>query len=114
MTRRPNPLRLNALQLKTLAILQELARDGSAAGPADEDGSVAIHELPHPHGDHFHVGETVVMSRDATGLSNPSVYGALARKGLMLGGPAGMVVLTGKGVAYETGIADAILHRPDH
>ncbi|MDX6750345.1 hypothetical protein SH611_11055 [Geminicoccaceae bacterium 1502E] len=113
MTSRPNPLKLNALQLKTLVILQELARDGDVASPA-EDGAVAIRELPRPHGDHFHVGSAVVLSRDATGLFNPSVYGALARKGLVLGAPAGMPVVTREGLAYETGIAGTILHRADH
>ena len=111
---RANPLRLNTLQLKTLAILQELARTPGAAEPADALGRVALRYLPDPHGDHFHVGAAVVASRDATGLGNPAVYGALARKNLVLQGPRGGPVLTPDGLAYETGVAHEVLHRADH
>jgi hypothetical protein len=87
MPSRPNPLKLNALQARTLTILQELARVPNFASPPEEDGSVPIRHLPEPHGDHFHVGAAVVRTRDASGLANPAVYGALARKGLVLAGP---------------------------
>ena len=36
---RSNPSRLNALQLKTLAILQALARERDFAHPPDDDGT---------------------------------------------------------------------------
>lgn len=114
MTVRANPLKLNPLQAKTLAILQQVARVPGFAGEPDADGKVPIRHLPAPHGDHFHVGEVVVRSRDATGLSNPAVFGALARKGLILAGPDGRPWLTPAGLAYETGLADEILFRPDH
>ena len=48
------------------------------------------------------------------GLANPAVYGALARKGLILAGPRGLPILTPAGLGYDTGLADQILHRPDH
>ena len=111
---RPNHLKLNPLQLKTLAILQAVARTEGAALPPDEEGRVVLRYLPRPHGDHFHVGEAVVRSRDASGLANPSVYGALVRKGLVLAGPRGPPVLTSAGLAYDTGLAEEILFRPDH
>jgi hypothetical protein len=111
---RANPSRLNALQLKTLAILQALARERAFAHPPDGDGTVLIHTLPYAHGDHFHIGRAVVATRDATGLANPNVMNALVRKGLLLGGPAGMPILTGAGLGYETGIATRILHGADH
>jgi len=114
MTTRPNPLKLNALQAKTLTILQQLARVPGYAGEPDADGAVLIRYLPEPHGDHFHVGEAVVRSRDASGLANPAVYGALVRKGLVLAGPRGLPVLTSAGLAYDTGLAEEILFRPDH
>jgi hypothetical protein len=114
MSARPNPLRLNPLQLRTLAILQQLARSSGYANPPDSDGTVLIRGLPHAHGDHFHVGDAVVLGRDATGLSNPAVFGALVRKGLLLPGPTGMPIVTPQGLAYDTGIADAVLHRADH
>jgi hypothetical protein len=113
MPARANPLKLNPLQLRTLAILQELARSPAAA-PPDADGMVLIRGLPAPHGDHFHVGQAVVMAKDATGLANAAVFGALIRKGLVLAGPAGMPILTPDGLAYDTGIADQVLHRSSH
>ena len=89
MPAKRNPLNLNPLQLKTLTLLQELARLAGKPAPADqagdEPGGVAITELPHPHGDHFHLGEAMVAARDATGLRNPSVWAALERKGLIAG-----------------------------
>src|SRR5579885_2709876 len=110
MPPRRNPLNLNALQLKTLTLLQELAR---LAGKPDENeaGGLAITELPDPHGDHFHLGEAVVAARDATGLRNPSVWAALERKGLIRPKLPEAVILTAAGQQYDTGLRDAILHR---
>lgn len=114
MSSRPNPSKLNALQLKTLAILQEVARSGGDVSEELTDGSVAINRLPHPHGDHFHVGSAVVRAKDATGLGNPAVFGALRRKGLIAMAPDGRPALTAAAMSYETGVAEAILHRSDH
>jgi hypothetical protein len=110
MPAKKNPLNLNGLQLRTLTLLQELARlaDYSRAGEAA--GSFVITSLPLPHGDHFHLGEAVVASRDATGLRNPAVWAALERKGLVRSLPE-QVVLTALGVGYDTGLRDAIMHR---
>jgi hypothetical protein len=110
---RPNPKKLNALQLKTLAILQAMAGDSAFADEPAEDGTIAIHGMPHAHGDHFHIGRAVVSGRDATGLGNPNVISALLRKGLLVSRP-GRLVLTTDALAYETGVAARILHRPDH
>lgn len=109
-----NPLKLNPLQLRTLAILQALAAEPAFADPPDAEGTVRIHALPHAHGDHFHIGDRVVLAKDATGLANPNVYNVLARKGLILAGPAGEPVLTAAGLAYETGIEAAVLHAGGH
>ena len=111
---RANPLKLNTLQLKTLAILQELARTPGAAEPPDAEGRVALRYLPDPHGDHFHIGHATVATRDAAGLSNPAVYGALARKNLVVQAPNGAPTLTADGLAYETGVERQILHGADH
>jgi hypothetical protein len=113
MPPRQNPLKLNPLQLKTLTLLQELARTPEVAMP-DGEGGVAIAFLPRPHGNHFHVGSKVVMTADASGLANPAVWVALARKGLVRPGYPDALALTAEGVAYETGIADQILHGADH
>lgn len=111
---RSNPRKLNALQLKTLAILQAMAAERDFADPPDQDGTVLIHSMPHAHGNHFHVGPVAVLARDATGLGNPNVINALVRKGLLLGSPAGLPILTREGVAYDTGITAQILHQTDH
>jgi len=114
MPAKRNPLNLNALQLKTLRLLQELARLAGKPSPEDEPGGLAITELPQPHGDHFHLGEAMVAARDATGLRNPSVWAALERKGLIRPKLPEAVVLTALGQQYDTGLADAILHRASH
>ena len=109
-----NPLNLNPLQLKTLTLLQEVAR--IAGRPADDDapGAVAIRQLPTPHGDHFHIGEATVAARDATGLRNPAVWAALERKGLVRLKLPEAVIVTALGCEYDTGLADALLHRASH
>jgi hypothetical protein len=109
-----NPLNLNPLQLKTLTLLQELARVAGQPAPEEEAGAVAITELPHAHGDHFHLGEAVVAARDATGLRNPSVWAALERKGLIRPKLPEAVILTPLGQEYDTGLREAILHRASH
>jgi hypothetical protein len=105
-----NPLNLNPLQLKTLTLLQEVARLAGAPA-ADEPGGLAISRLPDPHGDHFHLGDCVVAARDATGLRNPAVWAALERKGLIRANLPEAVILTPLGQGYDTGLRDQILHR---
>lgn len=115
MAAKKNPLNLNNLQLKTLTLLQELARHPQIARKDEATGHVTIDELPHPHGNHFHIGQRVAMSANATGLHNPAVYLALARKGLVA--PAGGIetpTLTAEGLGYDTGLRDVILHGSDH
>ena len=114
MPSKRNPLNLNALQLKTLTLLQELARVAGKPASDDEPGGLAITELPSPHGDHFHLGEATVAARDATGLRNPSVWAALERKGLIRPKLPEAVILTPLGQQYDTGMHDAILHRAEH
>ena len=62
MTAKRNPLRLNPLQLKTLTILQELARSPATSTRDPDTGEVTITMLPQPHGNHMHVGRRVVAS----------------------------------------------------
>jgi hypothetical protein len=114
MPPKANPLGLNKLQLKTLTILQELARAGRGTGAPDADGSMRLTELPAPHGDHFHVGQAVVRAADATGLSNEGVWRALERKGLARSEYPLAVVVTAAGLAYETGLRHAVLHGGGH
>jgi hypothetical protein len=109
-----NPLRLNKLQLKTLTLLQELARHPETSTTDEETGEVTISNLPSPHGNHFHIGDYVAMSSDATGLRNEAVWLALHRKGLALSGYPIAIRLTPVGLQYDTGIRDRILLGGDH
>jgi len=109
-----NPLNLNPLQLKTLTLLQELARVAGKPSPEGEPDGIALTQLPNPHGDHFHVGEAVVAARDATGLHNPAVWAALERKGLIRPRLPEAVILTPAGQEYDTGLSDTILRRAAH
>jgi hypothetical protein len=112
MAPRRNPLQLNPLQLKTLILLQELARLPAFSRPADEAGDVAITRIPEPHGDHFHLGDAVIAARDASGLANPAVWAALERKGLVRALDRGGAVLTVLGRDYSTGLRATALHKP--
>jgi hypothetical protein len=113
MPTKKNPLSLNALQLRTLTLLQELARLPEYSRPGEEPGSVVV-RLPYPHGDHFHLGEAVVATRDASGLRNPAVWVALQRKGLIYSMHPSGAVVTPLGLAYETGLRETILHESGH
>ncbi|MBB4266978.1 hypothetical protein [Roseospira visakhapatnamensis] len=114
MPPKANPKKLNPLQLRTLTLLQELARDPEVTATDAETGDRIIGVLPQPHGDHFHLGPYVVMRADATGLHNPAVMAALTRKGLARRDPLGATVLTPDGLGYDTGLREAILHGADH
>jgi hypothetical protein len=115
MPPRKNPLKLNKLQLRTLAILQELAADPGITRRDEASGGVQITAIPAPHGDHFHVGARVVLTRDATGLANEGVWLALVRKGLASAAAfPHTIALTPAGLGYATGIAGTILHGADH
>lgn len=109
-----NPLKLNPLQCKTLVLFQELARHPETSDTL-ESGDKVLTQLPQPHGNHFHLGDKVVMSKDATGLYNQAVWTALDRKGLIRGTsfPFALTVTTA-GLEYDTGIAKQILHGSDH
>jgi hypothetical protein len=115
MPPKTNPLRLNPLQLRTLALLQELARHPQTSTRDPATGEATINHLPHAHGDHVHVGEVVVSARDASGFSNPSVWAALERKGLVRGDlPHAAITLTAAGLAYATGLGAIRADRSDH
>ena len=70
--------------------------------------------FPAAHGNHFHVGDAVVLARDASGLGNFNVFAILERKGLLRSMfPLG-ATLSAEALAYNTGLADKILHCSDH
>lgn len=109
MPPKQNPLQLNALQLKTLTILQELAGTEGWSKHDESSGDTTILGVPHPHGDHFHVGSKLVMSKDATGLFNEGVWKALERKGLAKDSRfPQQITLTPDGRGYDTGMAEIL------
>lgn len=109
MPSKRNPLGLNKLQLRTLALLQELARHPETSTRHEDTGEVMISNLPHPHGNHYHVGDRIVRVRDATGLRNAAVWGALDRKGLARSAFPLAIILTPEGLAYDTAPVASIL-----
>jgi hypothetical protein len=110
MSPKANPAKLNPLQLRTLTLLQAIAQLPGCSN-STPDGDTAITQFPHAHGDHFHLGDATVLGRDATGLENENVWNALGRKGLIKAAWPDQIALTPEGLAYETGIADQILHK---
>jgi len=113
-TARKNPLKLNKLQLRTLALAQVIAGDENLSRRDDASGDVTLLEIPRPHGDHVHVGSFVVSARDASGFANPAVWTALKRKGLVREGDPLTVTLSAEGVAYETGLGERFAKPSDH
>lgn len=109
-----NPLKLNPLQLRTLTLLQELARRPESSTHNPETGDALLTLIPRPHGDHIHVGAGVALVKDATGLWNEVVWRALERKGLARSGWPIAITLTKDGLAYDTGLRGQILHGADH
>lgn len=114
MPPRKNPKKLNSLQLKTLALLQELGNNPQTAMIDESTGDATITQFPHAHGNHFHLGPYVVSRADATGLSNEAVWKALERKGLARSFFPTAITVTREGRDYETGMRDQILHGADH
>ena len=113
MPPKSNPLKLNPLQLRTLTLMQGLASLPSAAN-REANGEVTVHTFPQPHGDHFHMGNAVVATKDATGLFNEAVWNALSRKGLALADWPHRITLTVDGLQYNTGLAEEIFHLAQH
>ena len=58
-----NILKLNKLQLRTLALAQLLANDPTTPQKNNETVEVTLLSVPHPHGNHVHVGRFVVSAR---------------------------------------------------
>ena len=113
MPPKPNPLKLNKLQLRTLVLAQLLAKDPNSVQRDDVSGEVTLMSLPRPHGDHLHIGGFVVAARDASGFANSAVWTVLARKGLTRTDPMG-VILTVEGLTYDTGLGDRFAAPSDH
>ena len=114
MPLKKNPFKLNKLQLRTLLLFQEMARHSKTSMQDSETGEVQLSTMPHIHGSHVHIGELVVPSSDASGLSNKSVWSALERKGLARSSFPLSIILTKEGVGYDTGLTEKMTQTSDH
>ncbi|MGH6889301.1 MAG: hypothetical protein ACREHF_08905 [Rhizomicrobium sp.] len=114
MPPRQNPLKLNPLQLRTLTVLQALARDPQSAGRGPGPGEMTVERFPGAHGNHFHVGDAVIATKDTSGLYNEKVWHALERKGLARADWPHRVTLTAAGIAYDTGLSGNFLRASPH
>lgn len=107
-------VKLNALQSRTLALLQELALDETNAARDEASGNVRIHIHLHAHHDHIHIGRFTVSTRFASGLQNANVWKVLERKGLAIGEFPMAITLTPAGLAFKTGVRERMLKQSDH
>ncbi|MEH6402561.1 MAG: hypothetical protein V7750_04265 [Sneathiella sp.] len=114
MSKNPIRIKLNSLQSKTLAILQQLAKHPDSSEPVADSASIRITKMPHAHGAHMHVGDVVVSAKDASGLSNKSVWIALQRKGLVEENWEQEIIITSEGLALSTGLEDKFMNASDH
>lgn len=114
MVMKKNPLKLNKLQLRTLALAQVIAEDPALIQRDEASGEVTLLSLPHAHGDHVHIGAFSVSVRDISGFSNPAVWTVLERKGLARQENGVTATLTADGLVYDTGLAHHFRKPSDH
>jgi hypothetical protein len=115
MPPKQNHLKLNKLQLRTLTLVQVLAKDEQTSEHDEETGDVTIKHMPHAHGDHVHIGSFSVSARDASGLENPAVWTALSRKGLVVRvGLSDAITLTPLGLSYNSGLSEQFFQESNH
>lgn len=114
MAKKRNPRNLNGLQLRTLALLQEMAKHSRHRLGSEDDGAIGVTNLPPAHGNHLRIGPYTALRKDASGLSNEAVWVALERKGLARSRYPITIYLTEEGLEYETGMRDRVLRSTDH
>lgn len=107
-------LKLNKLQDRTLALVQELAEQCDLALKDETTGLIRVHIQLHGHHDHMHIGRFTVSTRFASGLQNESVWKILERKGLIISHFPLSLDLTKEGQAYQTAVRDKMLSDSDH
>ncbi len=96
-------IRLNALQCRTLALFQELAKSSETSAAIDGADDISIMFMPEPHGNHVHIGRYVVSAKDASGFGNEKVWLALERKGLVKSEFPFRIILKKAGIEFDTG-----------
>lgn len=107
-------VKLNKLQDRTLALLQELAEQSDLALKDEETGDIRVHIQLHSHHDHMHIGRFTVSTRFASGLENENVWKVLERKGLIKSQFPMSLDLTKAGQDYQTSVRDQMLQDSDH
>ncbi len=75
---------------------------------------IRLLRLPSLYGDHIHIGRYVVSARDASGLSNNTMWTALERKALLHRVNSLPATLTKDELDYNKGLADKFWTRSDH
>jgi len=98
--------KLNALQNRTLALFQELARSEETSVRVEGSDDISIMYIALPHGNHVHIGNFVVSAREASGFNNEMVWKALERKGLAKSEYPHRLILNSHGLRYKTGFED--------
>ena len=99
--------KLNALQSRTLALFQELAKSNETSSLIEGSDDISIMYMPLPHGNHVHIGKFVLSAKDASGFTNEKVWQALERKGLAKSEFPVRIILTRAGLDHETGLLNA-------
>lgn len=99
----PQKIKLNDLQLRTLALLQQLASDDEISTD-HATGGRTVHMVPQPNGDHMSFGQLTVTSRFASGLVNENVWNARQRKGIIDGVFPHQVTILPVGLSFDTGL----------
>ncbi len=90
MPPKKNPLKLNKLQLRTLALAQLLAQDPSLASRDEATGVVTVLQIPHAHGGFFTVMSPTVA--EYYGLqAHGAIFGFVLFFGT-IGGAAGPIL----------------------
>jgi len=96
-------IKLNALQVRTIALMQQLALyDETSVDHVS--GGREITAIPEPSGGHVQYGELTVTSTFASGLANENVWKALQRKGLIEAKYPDELTVLPAGLTYETGL----------
>lgn len=95
-------IKLNALQNRTLALFQELAKSPETSAKIEGSDDISIMFIPEPHGDHVHIGKYVVSAKDASGFGNEKVWQALERKGLAKSEYPFRIILNKTGQEFNT------------
>ena len=99
-----NPLHLTPAELKTLALIQELARRDESVWAMDNvDGDQRVNLRFQPHNDVCYFGHLAVPAEEASIVLQNDVWLNLETKGLAKGHAQESATITQAGKTYPTG-----------